>query len=91
MNPGQQVVPGCQLSRDRICSRSHEPGTILSWDNFIPGQFYPRTILSRDILGRELKIFGADDNCAFERNKYRFALCYFDKYHRDYRSTAGKH
>ncbi len=44
MNPGQQVVPGCQLSRDRICLRSHKP----------------RTILSRDILGREFNIFGAD-------------------------------
>ena len=62
MNPGQQVVPGCQLSRDRICLRSHKPGTILS----------------RDILGREFKIFGADNNYAFERYKYRFALCDFD-------------
>ena len=67
MNPGQQVVPGCQLSRDRICLRSHKPGTILSPDNFIPG-----------ILGRESKIFGADNNYAFERYKYRFALCDFD-------------
>ena len=70
MNPGQQVVPGCQLSRDRIILRSHESGTILSRDNFIPGHY---------------------DNYVFERNKYRFALCYFDKYHLDYLSTAGKY
>ena len=72
---GKALFSCNKLSRDRIYLRSHELGTILS----------------RDILGRECKIFGADDNYAFERNKYRFDLCYFDKYLRDYRSTAGKH
>ena len=68
MNCGQQVVPGCQLSRERICLRSHEPGTMSSRD-----------------------INGADENYGFQMNKYRFTLCYFDKYHRDYHSTAVKH
>ena len=43
MNPGQQVVQNLfAFTQAR--------------DNFIPGQFYPGTVLYRDILGREFKI-----------------------------------
>ncbi len=75
---------GNKLSRVVNC-----PGTEFVCVHTSPGQFYPRTVLSRDILGREFKIFSADDNYAFERNKYRFALCYFDTYHREHFVDTG--
>ncbi len=76
----------------------HEPGAT-SCTEFVcvhtsPGQFYPGTILSRDsfIPGHfraGIQNFSADDNYAFERNKYRFTLCYFDKYHREHFVRTG--
>lgn len=64
-----------QVSRGKTRLRSHEPGTILSWDIKIM---------------EELKIFAANGNNAFQWNEHHF-LRYFVKYHRDYCSTAVKH
>ena len=88
-----RVVPMLTMSHNSLytflffCLRPcfHEPGAT-SCTEFVcvhtsPGQFYPR----RDsfIPGHfraGIQNFSADDNYAFERNKYRFTLCYFDKY-----------